>query len=320
MAHNLNLNKKTGLFAFASNQQKAWHGLGQIVNGAMTAQQAIENAQLNYEVRLDDVYAFDNVTKKAKKIADKFATVRVDNGDVFGVVGNRYQIVQNKDAFSFFDAIVGQDLAMYETAGALGMGEKIFITAKLPEFIRIAGTDDLTEVYVLLTSSHDGSGAVIAAITPVRVVCQNTLNAALGNTISKVSVRHTTNVKQNLEQAHKLLGISHKFVEELSQCFNVLAKKPISDAQVQKLLEELFKSEKEDSTRVKNIREAVMLSYHTGIGQREIMGTAWGVFNGITHYLDHEKSYKDASVKFESVINGASAQVAEKALNMLVKL
>lgn len=316
MAHNLEI--KDGKASFASTQT-AWHGLGQIVKEAMTSKQAIELAGLDYEVGLLPA-TFCVGKNQSIVIPDKFASYRKDTNMPLGIVGNRYEIVQNKDAFGFFDSIVGGDLAMFETAGVLGQGERIFVSAKMPDFIRIANTDDVTEVYVLLTSSHDGSGSVIAAVTPVRVVCQNTLNAALKNTISRVAIRHTTNAKKKLENAHKLLGISHAYVAELNECFNVLAKKPILDEQVLALVAELFPSEKEESTRIQNIRTAVMKSYFEGIGQEKVLGTAWGAFNGITHYLDHVQKYKSGDVKFDSILSGASCKVADKAFNLLLAL
>jgi phage/plasmid-like protein (TIGR03299 family) len=165
----------------------------------------------------------------------------------------------------------------------------------------------------------------------VRVICQNTLNAALGNTISRVAIRHTSNAKKKLEEAHKLMGISHKFVEELNECFNVLATKKITDAQVLSLIEELFKSGKKEevegdenkekeSTRILNIRAKVWEAYQTGVGQDAILGTAWGAYNGITHYLDHSQNYKSGDVKFDSIISGAGYKIATNALNALVKL
>jgi phage/plasmid-like protein (TIGR03299 family) len=235
-------------------------------------------------------------------------------------VGGRYEIVQNAEAFIFFDSITEAGAAIFETAGALGNGERIFISAKMPEFINIAGTEDNTEIYVILTSSHDGSGSIVAAITPIRVVCQNTLNAALKNTKNKISIRHTANAKYNLENAHKLLGITHRYTQELNECFNFLAKKSITDEQVKKLVQDLFKSEKEDSSRIKKIQEAVFASYHTGIGQNEIMGTAWGAYNGITHYLDHDRKYKNAAVKFDSLLFGNAAKVTQKALVELINI
>lgn len=318
MAHKLEI-KKDGTASFASTQ-KAWHGLGQIVNEAMTSEQAIKLANLDYDVQLKPV-TFDIDKNHSIVVPEKFVSYRTDTNMPLGVVGNRYTIVPNVEAFNFFDSIVGGKMAMFETAGVLGNGERIFVSAKMPDIIRIDGTDDITEVYVLLTSSHDGSGSIIAAVTPVRVVCQNTLNAALKNTISRVAIRHTAKAGEKLEEAHKLLGISHKYITEVNEMFNGLAKKVVTDAQVKTLVETLFKTEKEDSTRIKNIREAALASYFTGVGQNLILGTAWGAYNGITHYLDHVQKYKGSGdVKFDSLMNGASAKVQNEAFQWLTAL
>ena len=320
MAHNLNITN--GIASFASTET-AWHGLGQIVESAMTAEQAIKLAHLDYEVAKTPCVGFETTETGINEITleEKYITYRKDTLQGFGVVGSRYEIVQNCDAFKFFDAIVGEGIAMYETAGALGKGEKIFISAKMPDVIEVAGLKgDVTEMYILLTSSHDGSGSIKALITPVRVVCQNTLNAALKEHFNKVSIRHTTNVKENLENAHKLLGITHKYLKELDNCFNYLAKKKITDDAVQKLIADLFATQKDDSTRAKNIRAEVFKSYQTGVGQEAILGTAWGAYNGITYYLDHVKGYKDDTKKFNAITEGQSATITQYAMEALIKL
>lgn len=322
MAHNLEMNN--GKASFASTE-KAWHNLGVIVDGAMTSEQAIKLAGLDYTVETQPLFAGElNLP-----VPNNFATVRTDKNIVLGVVGNRYKVVQNTEAFAFFDEIVGGKFAMFETAGVLGQGERIFVSAKMPDIIQIAGTNDISEVYVLLTSSHDGSGSIIAAVTPVRVVCQNTLNAALRNTVSRVAIRHTTNAKTKLEEAHKLLGISHKYITEVNEMFNSLAKKSITDAQVKELVNSLWVSKAKEvgseedvkeSTRINNIREAVMNSYFSGVGQSQIIGTAWGAYNGITHFLDHIQKYKSGDKKFDSLMNGASANIQNEAFAKLIAL
>lgn len=170
------------------------------------------------------------------EVPNFFSTVRTDNDTVLGVVGKDYQIVQNRDAFSFFDSIVGGDGMLYETAGALGNGERIFITAKLPDYIRV-GNDDLIEKYLFLTTSHDGSGSITAAFTPIRIVCANTLNAALRDQTNTVRIRHTSNAKQRLEQAHKVMGISDRLALQLESIFNNWTKVRISDNEVKKLIQ-----------------------------------------------------------------------------------
>lgn len=316
MAHNLEI--RNGVASFASTQV-AWHGLGQIVDQAMTAQQAIKLAHLDYEVVKVPNYAYFN--GEFLDTPSSFSTLRSDTQQILGdKIGKNYTIVQNLEAFEFFDTIVESGAAIYETAGVLGIGEKIFITAKMPDTIRIAGTDDLTEVYVLLTSSHDGSGSIIAAVTPIRVVCQNTLNMALGQTINKVAIRHSTQVKERLADAHRVLGISKIFVEEAQETFNYLSKKYVSDEAVKELITTLFNEQERDSTRIKNIEDAVLECYFTGAGQEKIIGTAWGAINGITFYLDHVKNYRNEATKFDNILGGASASIATKATELLLAL
>jgi len=206
MAHNINYNSNTGRYSFFSVQEKAWHGLGQIVKDYPTSGEAIQYAGLDYEVAKSPLFTkgsgiIENagdieIGSTELEVPDYFANIRTDNNTVLGVVGKDYHIVQNREAFSFFDAIVGgSEGILYETAGALGNGERIFITAKLPDYIRVGNGDDVTEKYIFLTTSHDGSGSITAAFTPIRIVCQNTLNASLGSMSNVVRIRHTAGAK-----------------------------------------------------------------------------------------------------------------------------
>lgn len=325
MAHNLNTNKKTGKVAFASgNGQKAWHGLGQIVEGSMTAKQAIELAQLDYDVVKVPILASMPNQSMDMVVPNQFATLRNDTNEVFGVVGSQYEIIQNVEAFNFFDNIVGEGAAIYETAGALGIGQKIFVSAKMPnDIIRINGSDDITEMYVVLTSSHDGSGSIVGMVTPIRVVCSNTLAFALKDSTNKVKIRHTKNAHIALQQAHELLGITHVLTNELNDCFNVLAKKSVTDERVKELINAIFVGggkKEEESTRIQNIKNEVLENYFTGVGQNKILGTAWGVYNGVTHYLSHVKEYKNQSSMFESLMGGESYNVSQKTMDLLLAL
>src|SRR5215218_9566663 len=195
MAHNLHLNESTAEHSFFSVKEKAWHGLGTIVQDYPTSAEALQFAGLDYHVEKRRLFTFDNQnifdnsdTQKASiEVPNYSATVRTDNDTVLGVVGKDYHVVQNVDAFSFFDAIVGGDGIQYETAGALGKGERIFITAKLPDYIKV-GNNDLIEQYLFLTTSHNGYGSITAAFTPVRIVCNNTLNAAFRNCSNSIKI------------------------------------------------------------------------------------------------------------------------------------
>src|SRR6476659_1783755 len=179
MGHQINFNENTQQHSFFSVKEKAWHGLGQIVSDHPSSREALQFAGLDFEVaKLPNLHRLPDGKEVTSE--NSFFTYRTDNQEILGDrLGSDYEVVQNKDAFSFFDAIVGhKEGILYETAGALGKGERIFITAKLPDYIRV-GHDDLIEKYLFLTTSHDGSGSITAAFTPIRVVCNNTLTVAL---------------------------------------------------------------------------------------------------------------------------------------------
>jgi phage/plasmid-like protein (TIGR03299 family) len=342
MAHNLNFNSRTGNYSFFSVKQKAWHGLGQIVEDYPTSEQAIRHAGLDYEVTKAPLFTKGSgiiETSQGIEIADTeldvpnyFANIRTDNNAVLGVVGKDYQIVQNREAFSFFDAIVGGgDGILYETAGALGNGERIFITAKLPDYIRVGNGDDVTEKYIFLTTSHDGTGSITAAFTPIRIVCQNTLNASLRNMSNVVRIRHTSGAKQRLEDAHKVMGLANKLSSEMEGIFNQWAKVKVNDTEVKKLiqlalcpnketLQHLQKgNEDEISTVFKNtVDDAFAYAMISDSQQIETTkGTLFGAYNAVTGYYQNVRNYKDGEAKLQSIVMGGTAQLkAQKAFEL----
>jgi len=155
--------------------EKPWHGLGTRLENAATSAEAIKAAGLDWNVTKQPLFL-----EGGMQLERALATVREDTGAVLGVVGKVYQPLQNKDAFSFFDAVVGIKEAMYHTAGALGKGECVWILAKLPGVVRVVG-DDITEKYLLLTNRHDGWGSATVMFTPIRVVCQSAIRSAETN-------------------------------------------------------------------------------------------------------------------------------------------
>ncbi|WP_339921345.1 DUF932 domain-containing protein [uncultured Flavobacterium sp.] len=334
MAHNLNFNERAGRYSFFSVREKAWHGLGQIVTDYPTSAEAINHAGLDYEVIKSPLYTNASniinptdslgIRDNEVNVPDYFATIRTDNNAVLGVVGKEYHIVQNREAFSFFDAIVGgTDGILYETAGALGNGERIFITAKLPDYIRVGNGDDVTEKYIFLTTSHDGSGSITAAFTPVRIVCQNTLNASLRNMSNVVRIRHTSGAKQRLENAHKVMGLANEFSNQLEDIFNNWAKVKVHDHEVKKMIQfalcpnketlQHLKAGNEDeiSTVFKNTVEDAFAYAMTSDSQQmnTTKGTLFGAYNAVTGYYQNVRSYKDSEAKLQSIIMGGTAQL-----------
>jgi phage/plasmid-like protein (TIGR03299 family) len=329
MAHNINFNELTGQHSFFSVKEKPWHGLGRIVEGYPTSRQALQLAGLDFEVKkLPNIHRLADGTETVSE--NSFFTYRVDNGAILGdKVGTDYKIVQNVNAFEFFDSIVGGDGIMYETAGALGKGERIFITAKLPGYISVGDKDEI-EKYIFLTTAHDGSSSISAAFTPVRIVCQNTLSMALNNCSNVVKIRHTENAEQNLKEAHKIMGISNKLSQQLDGIFNQWAKVRITDKQVLQLMQQAMSPSKEVldnirkgatdslSTVFKNICDnAFMYAMTSPTQQTETTkGTLFGAYNAVTGYFQNVKEYREPEDKLNSVLFGTALQRSQTAFRL----
>jgi len=338
MAHNINYNEQTGKHSFFSVKEKAWHSLGQVVSDYPTSAEALQFAGLDFTVVKRKLFTYDNennfgnsdtVTPKIE-VPNYFATVRKDTEQVLGVVGKDYEVVQNREAFSFFDAIVGGDGIQYETAGALGKGERIFITAKLPNYIKV-GREDLIEKYMFLTTSHDGFGSITAAFTPVRIVCANTLNAAMRNHTNSIKIRHTTGAKERLEQAHKVIGISNKLSDELEGIFNQWTTVRITDVEVKRLIQLALTPNKETwqnlqagkddefSTCFANMCNAAF-DYAMSNPTQQVdtaKGTLFGAYNAVTGYYQNVRNYRDKEAKLKSLLLSGTAQLrTQKAFNL----
>lgn len=333
MAHHIYFNEQTGKHSFFSVKEKPWHNLGQIVEEYPTSAEAIAHAGLDFEVEKRRLFTpsapivtQDFVDSGRLEVPDYCSTVRTDNDTVLGVVGKDYHIVQNRDAFSFFDSIVGGDGILYETAGALGNGEQIFITAKLPDYIRV-GKDDLIEKYLFLTTSHDGSGSITVAFTPIRIVCANTLNAAMQSKTNTVRIRHTSNAKDHLEQAHKVMGISDMLSSSLEAVFNYWAKTRISDQEVKKMIQYAMAPSREVLKRLREERnEELSACFNSMVDSAfeyamshptqqtdTTKGTVFGAYNAVTGYFQNVRKYKDDEVKLSSILMGGTAQLRGQA-------
>jgi len=338
MAHNLNYNSKTEKHSFFSVKEKAWHGLGQIITDYPTSAEAIKHAGLDYLVSKRSLITFSEYIDHQGlpnsipdiEVDNFYANVRTDTNEVLGVVGKDYNIVQNVDAFAFFDSIVGgKDGILYETAGALSKGERIFITAKLPDYIRV-GRVDCIEKYLFLTSSHDGFGSITASFTPVRICCQNTLNAALKNHTNSIKIRHTASAQERLKQAHQLLGITNQLANELEEAFNHWSKVRITDRQVKRLVQLAMAPNKETLTNLKTNKQDDFSSAYTNIvnnvleyaltspTQQEVStkGTVFGAYNAVTGYFQNVRNYKDDESKFKSIMYGTGLQRSQTAFDL----
>ncbi len=324
--HNLNFNTQTQRYSFVGAIEPVWHRKGVILDHIFTAREAIEFGGLDFTVEKQKL-----ITERGLDVPDYFATVREDNRDVLGLVGKDYTIVQNRDVFSFFDQIVGQDLAIYETAGCLGKGGVIFITAKLPRQI-VIGRDGPIDNYLVLCSSHDGSMAITAFFTPVRVVCQNTLNAAFSNNTNRVFIKHTQNVKERFVEAALVMGMHSEYLDKLEVAFRLLYDKRVTDQDMKSIITRAFLSKEELktlaltgdlelSTRKTNMIDGVVRYYHEAPEIDPIRGNGFGIYNSVTGYFQNVKTFKSDEVKLKSIVlGGLSSQYSQRVFDRLLKL
>ena len=352
--------------AYYSIKGAPWVYKGAVdVHDCTSSKEVIEKANLNWEVDkcelfskipvnidINDNESLDNLIEETKntdshlygkdifcRCPNAYSTYRTDFNIPLGVVKGKYTIVQNSEAFAFFDAAIGSGRAKWETAGFFGKGERIFVSAKLPNSIRVKG--DVVDNYLVFTNSHDGSGGVKILFTPIRVVCQNTLTAAIKNSNNYVSFRHTASVHNNIAIAHEILGICDVKRSKLEEAYNILANIKVTDDDVMEYIctNNLTSEEAERlkatghsykelcyrnnmafqdsqiSMRKLNTISNTWDYYNDGIGQREIAGTAWGAFNSITGYysnIDNAQGEK----RFDSLVFGDKSNKIKTALAM----
>lgn len=213
-------------------REKPWHGLGTMVTEAPDSRSALELAGLGWIVIQKPIETQDGLLISGFK-----ANVRNTDNQILGVVTDRYKVVQNEDAFAFTDKLLGGGVS-YETAGSRQDGRRTWLLARLPQRYIISG-DEITP-YLVFMNSHDGSGAIKAAMTPVRVVCQNTLNLALSTARRSWATNHTGDMKGKLEDARYTLLYADKYMAELGKAIDSLNRVKLSDRQVYEYIDALF--------------------------------------------------------------------------------
>jgi len=208
-----------------------WHKIGRCVESAPTSEDAIRLAGLDWDVVQQPIYLGNG-----SQIPDNFANVRSTDGRFLGLVGNRYQIVQNRDAFSFTDTLLGEGVT-YETAGSLKDGRTIWLLARMPETVEILGDEIMP--YLVFTNTHDGSGSVKVTMTSIRCVCNNTLNLALKQAKRVWSARHTGSIESKLDDAMETLQLAHKYIEATKETMEELYKVKLPDDKLYKTIQNI---------------------------------------------------------------------------------
>jgi phage/plasmid-like protein (TIGR03299 family) len=299
-----------------SVREVPWHGLGAVLKKRpKSIDEAIKSAGLDWEVSQIPVKL--TIDGKTKVVADEegnplyFANVRSDTRQPLGIVSKRYTPVQNREAFSFLAGIFGSEMH-FETAGSLMNGRRVWVLMKLPTWIEVGG--DPIGQYAFISNSHDGKSSVLAAMTPVRIVCQNTEGAALrlakgANAQRTYTLRHLGNMSQKLAEARNVLDVTVNYYEQFKFLGDKLAGVKVSDQRAKKLLERLLPTNEDMGDRaIKNREESrqdILRLFKEGTEKEGVNtlgaspGTAWGFYNAATEYADWFREERKQGGRFQ---------------------
>lgn len=347
MAHEIYENDKM----FSVNETP-WHGLGEVLTETPDIATAIVASGLDWNVSLETMIVpmviDDMGTKVDIPVLNQKAIVRQDNHSVLGVVGNRYELYQNSEMWSFIEAFQSISGVTLETAGSLKNGRTTWVLAKNVTEMFEAVPNDPIEKYFLFRNSFDGTSPVSVLFTDIRVVCNNTLTMALKGAKSLFNVRHTASMQSQIADAAKALSQSAKYQEKFEAAMVQLVNTKMTGAQIdsfientlfpvnQQLIQDLDKGDSvlsldEMKGRGATVRlnkiEAVkeLVACGAGADIKGVEGTAYGLYNAVTEWCDHSKTTRvvgdgdSHEAKFVNAFYGSGVKVKNDCLNALLK-
>lgn len=337
-------------------------GIGTNVSDCSTSKEVMEKVGLDWFVdkcevvakmpfnikgfnEFDDEEAFMHNGNIYRDLPNVYATYRTDQNIPLGLVKQKYEVIQNVEAFNFFDEAIGEGKAVWDYAGCFGLGHKVFISAKLPIETTVKG--DKIDNYLVFSNSHDGSSSINILFTPVRVICTNCLNAAFKSADSYIRIKHTRRARERIHQGAEILKVACEYAKNSQELYESLTKISMSDDVVKRYFAKLVLSDAElqaldqydaklgidkllyrdyltmentnISTRKANKLASIWMYYLEGIGQRHILGTAWGAYNAITGYYSNIDN-KEGEARMDSLLYGGAANVMSTALNSVVEI
>lgn len=297
-----------------------WRRSGVRLENPATAAEAITAAGLDWEVQKQPLFTGP---ERQVRVRDRYAVCRTDrlgeaDGGQLGVVGRDYQPLQNREAFAFLDPVVGEGAAVYHTVGSLRGGRQLWLLAKLPGEIVVAG-NDVTEKYLLLSNSHDGSTAVRIGFTPIRVVCQNTLNLALRG-MGGLAIRHHADVLARVRDAHRVLAIAADAYGRIGETMRAMAGVPMTGGRLEAYLDGLLPLPEDERLRAgaEQRRGRLAELFETGEGNAlpGVRGTLWAAYNAVTQWVDRESYTRRQKEPLRTIWFGPGAALKGRAYTL----
>ena len=306
-----------------------WHGLGRQVPKGVTAEQMIRAAGLDWQVALRPARGAQKINRKGE--FSRYEVVRLprpstnDQEVLLGVVSRRYTPLQNMEAFRFFDPVAGEQKAYFETAGALGEGERIWVMARMPDAMKILRGDECFK-YLLLSNMHSGTGSVIVKFTTVRVVCQNTLILAMEDGQKAYRVRHSKHMQFKLDELAEFMSITQEVFLNAEAQFKRMARVQMIGDRLQHYFDAVFprsdtqKKKGEKPARWEHVRE--LFESQDDLQLPGVRGTLWGAYNAITRFEDYKQPQQEEQPdhRLERTWFGGGAETKLRALEKATEL
>ena len=309
--------------------EEPWHGLGKQVPKGVTAEEMIRAAGLDWEVALRPARGARQINRKGE--FSRYEIVRLPRPNtkedevLFGVVSRRYQPLQNIEAFGFFDLIVGESKAYFETAGALGEGERIWVMARMPGAMKIVSGDECFK-YLLLSNTHSGDGSVIVKFTTIRVVCQNTLMLAMDDGQKAYRVRHSKQMQFKLDELAGFLSIIQVIFLKAEEQFKRMARIQMTGSRLNDYFDVVYprtdnqKKKSEKPVRWEYVRK--VFETQEDLQLAGVRGTLWGAYNAITRFEDYKQPQQEeqSDQRLDRIWFGSGADTKLRALIQATEL
>ena len=278
-------------------REKPWHGLGVEVADALSSAEALAASGLDWKVVQKKI-----LTEDGDPVPGFKANVRDSDEKVLGIVSDRYRVVQNEEAFAFTDKLLGEGVR-YETAGSLNGGRRVWVLARMPrEYIMLG---DRVSPYMVFSNTHDGSGAVRVAMTPVRVVCSNTLNLALSGAARSWSAMHTAGVQDRIGEAECALFMAERYMDALGKEFERLSKIKMPDSKAVSLINALLPADegmgRVQKGNVAKLREDLKARYFDAPDLKDVPKNAYRFLNAVSDFTTHGKPLRESENRRESL-------------------
>lgn len=305
MAHELEINADGTANMFSGEGLTPWHGLGQVIEGLATAEDALKLAGLDWEVEKRQL--FQPSGDLMIPVKDRFSTTRVTDDKSLGIVSADYKVFQNSESFHFLNNLTdtGTGDAVFSTAGSLFGGSRTFLTLKIGDTFKVAG-DDAHDLYLMATNSHDGTQAFTVSVTPIRAVCNNTVTLGLKEAKTKWTIRHKMDLSGQAQNARDILKMSFAYEEAFQKMVDQMMDIEVQKDQFHKIIDKIVPaSPRQHDLTVEEIMEVWENEPTVSMGDRD--HNAWEAFNALTYWTDH-KEYRTPESKFNSVIGTGTGQ------------